>query len=128
MTRDLKKGHEVAKAKIEEFLSHYEDGMDLLSKPPSKAGEWRYPARIKEEFKDKPGLPKRWMEVNAHVVDIIAAEKYNLDCYDNSVELINDQQMLDNYSSVGMPVSYDHWSFGLQNAVERENYKKARWD
>ena len=126
MTKDLAKGHEVAKAKIEEFLSHYEDGMDLLKKPASKAGEWRYPARIKEEFKDKPGLPTDWVGVVAQVQEFIAVEKYDLDFYNNSIELINDQQMLDNYSSIGMPASYDHWSFGMQNAMEREKLEKGQ--
>ena len=126
MTKDIQKGHEAAKAKIEDLLSHYEDGMDLLKKPSSKAGEWRYPERIKEEFKDKPGLPTTWMGVVAQVQEYIAVEKYDLDCYDNSIELINDVQMLDNYASVGMPASYDHWSFGMQNAIERQKLEKGQ--
>ena len=37
-----------------------------------------------------------------------------LDVYPNQVEIISSEQMLDAYSSVGMPLMYQHWSFGKQ--------------
>jgi spore cortex formation protein SpoVR/YcgB (stage V sporulation) len=48
----------------------------------------------------------------------IAINDLGLDCYPNQIEIITVEQMLDSYSSVGMPMMYNHWSFGksfLQN-------------
>ena len=35
-----------------------------------------------------------------------------LDVYPNQIEVISTEQMLDAYSSIGMPLFYKHWSFG----------------
>ena len=35
-----------------------------------------------------------------------------LDVYPNQIEMITAEQMLDAYSSIGMPLFYKHWSFG----------------
>ena len=35
-----------------------------------------------------------------------------LDIYPNQIEVITAEQMLDAYSSAGMPLFYKHWSFG----------------
>ena len=43
----------------------------------------------------------------------IAAD-FGLDTYPNQVEIISAEQMMDAYSSVGMPVGYHHWSYGKQ--------------
>ena len=40
------------------------------------------------------------------------AEGFGLDTYPNQLEIITAEQMMDAYTSVGMPVSYNHWSFG----------------
>ena len=42
------------------------------------------------------------------------AKKYHLDTYPNQIEIINAEQMMDAYSSIGMPLAYNHWSFGKQ--------------
>ena len=42
----------------------------------------------------------------------IARERYRIDTYPNQIEIISSDQMMDAYSSVGMPVGYLHWSFG----------------
>ena len=42
------------------------------------------------------------------------AKGYGLSTYPNQIEVISAEQMLDAYSSVGMPVGYSHWSFGKQ--------------
>ncbi len=53
------------------------------------------------------------------------AAHYNLDTYPNQVEVISAEQMMDAYSSVGMPVGYHHWSFGKQFLETEKNYKRG---
>ena len=40
------------------------------------------------------------------------AKGYRLDTYPNQIEVITAEQMMDAYASVGMPISYHHWSYG----------------
>lgn len=55
----------------------------------------------------------------------IACDKFKLDTYPNQIEIIAAEQMLDAYASVGMPVYYNHWSYGKQFAQEYEAYKRG---
>jgi len=56
----------------------------------------------------------------------IATEKYKLDTYPNQIEVITSEQMLSACSSSGMPVLYDHWSFGKQFVYQQKDYKRGR--
>jgi hypothetical protein len=42
----------------------------------------------------------------------IARSELGLDIYPNQIEVITAEQMLDAFSSAGMPLFYKHWSFG----------------
>lgn len=53
------------------------------------------------------------------------AESYGLSTYPNQIEVISAEQMLDAYSSVGMPVGYSHWSFGKQFISQEKNYRRG---
>mgnify|MGYP000002584107 CR=1 FL=1 len=53
------------------------------------------------------------------------AEYYRLDTYPNQIEIITSEQMLDAYSSVGMPINYHHWSFGKKFIESEQNYKRG---
>ncbi len=55
----------------------------------------------------------------------IAAD-FKLDTYPNQIEIISAEQMLDAYSSVGMPVGYHHWSFGKQFLNTSKQYKRGQ--
>ncbi|MBV0933521.1 SpoVR family protein [Marinobacterium weihaiense] len=55
----------------------------------------------------------------------IAAE-FGLDTYPNQIEIITSEQMMDAYSSVGMPLNYNHWSFGKQFVETEQNYSRGR--
>ena len=55
----------------------------------------------------------------------VAAE-YRLDTYPNQIEVISAEQMMDAYSSVGMPVGYHHWSFGKQFLSVEQRYKRGQ--
>ncbi len=50
---------------------------------------------------------------------------FGLDTYPNQIEIISAEQMMDAYSSVGMPVGYNHWSFGKQFVNVEQRYKRG---
>jgi stage V sporulation protein R len=56
----------------------------------------------------------------------IANKELKLDYYPNQIEIISSETMLDAYTSVGMPVNYNHWSFGKEFINQRQQYKKGR--
>ncbi|HLX17495.1 MAG TPA: SpoVR family protein, partial [Bradyrhizobium sp.] len=55
----------------------------------------------------------------------IAREELGLDTYPNQIEIITAEQMLDAYSSAGMPLFYKHWSFGKHFAHHEAFYRKG---
>ena len=55
----------------------------------------------------------------------IAAE-YKLDIYPNQIEVISSEQMLDAYASVGMPLMYNHWSFGKHFLSNQSSYQRGQ--
>ena len=55
----------------------------------------------------------------------IALEDLGLDIYPNQIEIISSEQMLDAYSSIGMPLMYQHWSFGKHFIREKQLYSKG---
>ena len=55
-----------------------------------------------------------------------AARHYELDAYPVQLEIITAEQMMDAYSSVGMPVGYNHWSYGKQFLEVESRYKRGR--
>jgi stage V sporulation protein R len=57
--------------------------------------------------------------------DKIARSDLGLDVYPNQIEVITAEQMLDAYSSVGMPLFYKHWSFGKHFAFHEASYRKG---
>ena len=55
----------------------------------------------------------------------IAAERHGLDTYPNQLEIINAEQMMDAYASVGMPVNYRHWSYGKEFIATDKRYRRG---
>src|SRR5471032_314248 len=55
----------------------------------------------------------------------IGLSELGLDVYPNQIEVITAEQMLDAYSSVGMPLFYKHWSFGKHFAHHEAFYRKG---
>jgi spore cortex formation protein SpoVR/YcgB (stage V sporulation) len=78
-------------------------------KPIAESSEWTFEAL--EDFERE--------------ISRIAADKYRLDTYPNQIEIISTDQMMDAYSSVGMPVGYHHWSFGKQFLSTEQRYQKG---
>jgi len=83
--------------------------MSRARKPIAEGSEWTF--RALEDFEREIGR--------------IAAERYRLDTYPNQIEIISADQMMDAYSSVGMPVGYHHWSFGKQFLSTQQRYRKG---
>ncbi|WP_448547194.1 SpoVR family protein [Thalassotalea fusca] len=54
------------------------------------------------------------------------AEHYKLDTYTNQIEVITAEQMMDAYASVGMPIGYNHWSFGKKFIHTEQTYKRGQ--
>jgi spore cortex formation protein SpoVR/YcgB (stage V sporulation) len=56
-------------------------------------------------------------------IEEIALKDLGLDVYPNQIEIISSEQMLDAYSSLAMPLMYNHWSFGKLFAREETMYR-----
>jgi stage V sporulation protein R len=58
-------------------------------------------------------------------VEQIAFDELGLDIYPVQIEVITSEQMLDAYSSVGLPLRSRHWSFGKRFAFHETLYRKG---
>ncbi len=58
-------------------------------------------------------------------IEEIALNDLGLNVYPNQMEIISSEQMLDAYSSVGLPRMYQHWSFGKRFARDETHYRKG---
>jgi len=54
------------------------------------------------------------------------AQRYRLDTYPNQIEIITSEQMMDAYSSVGMPIGYSHWSYGKKFIQTQQGYHRGQ--
>ena len=59
-------------------------------------------------------------------IEKIAREDLGLDIYPNQIEVVSSEQMLDAYSSVGLPLMYYHWSFGKHFVQSEQLYRTGR--
>ena len=60
-----------------------------------------------------------------HAAIAATAERFGLDTYPNQLEIINAEQMMDAYASVGMPVNYRHWSYGKEFLATERRYRRG---
>ncbi len=86
------------------------NGSSRRREPISKGSEWTF------------DLIRRYDEE----IGRIARDVYGLDTYPNQIEIISSEQMMDAYSSVGMPIGYNHWSFGKQFVSTESSYKRGQ--
>jgi stage V sporulation protein R len=54
------------------------------------------------------------------------AEYFKLDTYPNQIELIRSDQMMDAYASSGMPLGYNHWSYGKHFLNIERSYNRGQ--
>jgi len=66
------------------------------------------------------------IEKSLETVEKIGKEELGMNLYPNQVEIISSDQMLDAYSSVGLPVMYNHWSYGKRLLRDQQAYKKGQ--
>ncbi|HNA83584.1 MAG TPA: SpoVR family protein, partial [Thiobacillaceae bacterium] len=81
----------------------------IQRKPISEGSEWTF--ELLDTYDKEIG------RVAAH---------YGLDTYPNQIEVITSEQMIDAYSSVGMPVGYHHWSYGKEFLSTQKSYKRGQ--
>ena len=66
------------------------------------------------------------IEQITEAIEQIAEQELQLDYYPFRLEIISSEQMMDAYTSAGMPINYHHWSFGKQFIGLQEHYKRGR--
>lgn len=54
------------------------------------------------------------------------AKHYGLSTYPNQIEIIMGEQMMDAYSSIGMPIGYHHWSYGKKFIQTEQTYRRGQ--
>jgi spore cortex formation protein SpoVR/YcgB (stage V sporulation) len=69
--------------------------------------------------------PDLLQDIYYHIEDV-GVNDLKLDIYPNQIEVISAEQMIDAYSSVGMPVNYSHWSFGKEFLSDWQRYQKGK--
>ncbi len=79
-------------------------------KPLSSSSEWSFD--LLGQYDEEIGL--------------LAHKKYELDTYPNQIEVISSEQMMDAYASVGMPIHYNHWSFGKHFVSVDQAYQRGQ--
>src|SRR5476651_1164433 len=84
-----------------------EDGGSSMTAPLFTEPEWDF-ATIDRTYR---------------AIEDIALNELKLDIYPNQIEIISSEQMLDAYSSLAMPLLYNHWSFGKMFAREEALYR-----
>ena len=83
----------------------------------------------KEELKklfSKPDWTEQTINEADKIVCRIAKEYLGLSTYPNQFEIVTSEQMLDAYSLIGLPISYNHWKFGKDFVMNSNQYKKGR--
>ena len=75
-------------------------------------------------FETNDWTPER-LQSAYEAIKVIAEEELHLDVYPNQIEIIASDQMLDAYSSVGLPLMYNHWSFGKKFIQDDQSYRKG---
>lgn len=73
--------------------------------------------------------PSEWtfelIEAYHEQIARVAAD-FGLDTYPVQLEVITAEQMMDAYASVGMPVNYQHWSFGKHYLATENAYHRGQ--
>ena len=58
-------------------------------------------------------------------IEEIAIDEMGLDPYPAQIEIITSEQMVDAYTSIGLPINYRHWSFGKHFARQWDAYQRG---
>ncbi len=88
--------------------THSSKNKHTANKPISTSADWNY------------GLVQEYYSTIESIAD-----DFELDTYPNQLEIISAEQMLDAYASVGMPIGYNHWSFGKHFIQNEQQYRRG---
>jgi stage V sporulation protein R len=80
---------------------------------------------LKEMFSSSDWNEETILEADK-VISRIAEEHLGLNTYPNQFEIVTSEQMLDAYSLVGLPISYNHWKFGKDFVINKSKYKRGQ--
>lgn len=80
--------------------------------------------KTKFDCSDSDWSIDRINEIYGYIKEI--ADEFNLEYYPEQIELITAEQMCDAYSSIGMPINYNHWSFGKSFLQNYKQYQSGR--
>jgi stage V sporulation protein R len=75
------------------------------------------------EKKAEPDWSFDGLHKSYDAIEEVALKELKLSLYPNQLEIITSEQMLDAYSSIGMPQMYAHWSFGKNFARDEALYR-----
>lgn len=97
-----------------------DDGKKPKSKPKP-----RKPRRSRKLISDGSEWSFNSLQAAFEAIEEIGIGELGLDVYTNQIEVITAEQMLDAYSSIGMPLMYRHWSYGKHFARDEMLYRKG---
>lgn len=98
-------------------LYNREDALMTTSTPKQTAQDKR--------LTDGPDWTFELLQVYLDQIDKVA-KHYRLETYPHQIEVITSEQMMDAYSSIGMPINYTHWSFGKKFIETEQKYKHGQ--
>jgi len=75
---------------------------------------------------DGPEWTFELLEKARDAIEDIALNDLGLEVYPNQIEIISSEQMLDAYSCAGLPLMYQHWSFGKHFVRDDTLYRTGR--
>ncbi|WP_371186825.1 SpoVR family protein [Thalassotalea maritima] len=81
--------------------------------------------RYAQPLDDGPDWTFPLIEEYQHHIERVA-NLYRLDYYPNQIEMITSEQMMDAYASIGMPIGYNHWSYGKKFIQTQQTYRRGR--
>ena len=81
--------------------------------------------KLKEMFSRSDWNEETILEADK-IISAIAEGYLGLDTYPNQFEIVTSEQMLDAYSLIGLPISYNHWKFGKDFVINKSKYKKGQ--
>jgi stage V sporulation protein R len=87
------------------------------------------PKKTKKQLKEMFSRPEWTIDTLYYadeVISRIAKEYLKLDIYHNVFEIVTSEQLLDRMSLIGLPIGYDHWSFGKHRVSSENQYKRGK--
>ena len=66
------------------------------------------------------------IEAVTDAIESIASDELALDTFPYRLEIISSEQMMDAYTSAGIPINYHHWSYGKHFISLQEEYRRGR--